>query len=241
MKTRLHSKILAFFFLTIFCHSLAALEQPTCGKTFYATLDRCDQYLDVRVLPPTPHLLHDIFLLREPLLVELNEDLVSESPLPYGFLFPSSPNPERTQAFLEAYQAKIIAAYLDGNLVGFLVLTDISLFINYYCESPFRSFDCLEKETIEHDFHTKRLGFITEIAVKQGYCNKGIGTALIDVAKSLRPDGLIADIYIYPMVNTPSLSFFAKKAFREIGTCEQEKTDDSIHLKTRVLYWTPHV
>ena len=259
-------KILTICLLALFSHSLFAYErslhnststpaftkedqlcrglyeQPTCGKTFYATLDNCEEFIDLQIIdnPASKEdLIRELLTLRQPLVVDFSEKELPDLASFYGFLFPPT-TLDRVKLFFEKYEGKIITAYLDEELVGFLALTDASVFTELYHEPNYGSFDCTENlDTLEQDFLTKRIGYVTEIAVKTGYCKKGIGTSLLNAAKRLMPQGLVADIYLYPFANNASLSFFAKKKFREIGTLYLKHRDTLNALRTRVVYWTP--
>jgi len=233
-------KILIICLLAIF--SLSAHEQPTCGKTFCATLDNCEEFIDLRIIddPASKEdLLREILTLRHPLVVDFTEKELSPIASLYGFLFPPT-TLERVKFFFEKYEGKIITAYLNEELVGFLALTNASVFTELSHDPNYGSFTCTENlVALEQDFLTKRIGYVTEIAVKPGYYKKGIGTSLIHAAKRLMPQGLVADIFVYPFANNASLSFFAKKNFREIGVFHLKHPDTLSALRTRVVYWTP--
>src|SRR5262249_41853364 len=151
--------------------------------------------------------------MRRPWIVDPSQELPALASL-YGFLLFDA-IPQNLKNYLGKHKGKIVAAYLDQELVGYLALTDASGFTNFYRNKTFLSPD--GKEHLEIDFPHEQAGFIAEMGVKIGYQQKGIGSALVKAAKHLTPKGLIADIFIYPLFNKASLAFFSKKDFLEVG------------------------
>ena len=224
------------FSLFAFLSFLAADEPLICGKTVYASLDNCEQFLRLQIFDIgdlKESLIEELLALRRPWIVDPDQALPDFANL-YGFLLFDS-TPQKVKNYLGKHKGKILAAYLDEELVGYLALTDATGFTDFYRNTPFTTAD--GKKSLDINFLHEQAGFIGEIGVKVGYKQKGIGSFLIKAAKNLHPKGLIADIFIHPLLNKASLAFFSKKEFQEIGILYQQPVGDWTAYQSKVIYW----
>jgi ribosomal protein S18 acetylase RimI-like enzyme len=86
----------------------------------------------------------------------------------------------------------------------------------------------------------KGVGYIEQIGVKPGYSRLGIGSQLIAKSKLLKPQGLIADVFIHPVKNEASLQFFSYQGFEKAGILYQHPTAHAnfpIAHQTQVIFW----
>ena len=86
------------------------------------------------------------------------------------------------------------------------------------------------------------LSYIEQIAVKPGYSRMGIGSKLITKSKEIKPNGLIADVFIQPVKNQSSVLFFSSQDFFPFGILFQYPI---AHVyfpyahQTQVFFWNP--
>lgn len=155
-------------------------------------------------------------------------------PPAHGFLLIKM-NSDYVRHLLNWQHGRLIAAYASGELVGYLLLVDTTGFTHLYENLSIGVFESFLSE----DFCLDTLGYIEQIAIKSRYTKKGLGTLLVNKAKQLYPDGLITDVFIHPIKNLASLSFFAKNGFNHAGYLHQEKTKNIVAHKTQVFMWAP--
>ncbi len=130
-----------------------------------------------------------------------------------GFLFVRMKSEELIH-LLDAKEVKILWAEEEGELLGYLILTQMNEFFDLYVDSPIRTFDChIDPAT----FSQEGLHYIEQIAVKKEAVLQGIATRLLNEAKRLSPKGLVAAVLTKPFPNLASLRFFSRNGFINVG------------------------
>ncbi len=155
-----------------------------------------------------------------------------------GFLFVRM-QPEFIHHLVEHKNAIIISASTDKELVGYIILTDITEFFDLYMHTPIRTFECLVNQSVFEkylDEHTVR--YVEQIAVKRDQAHKGIGTNLLNKAKSMSPSGIVAAVLTKPVPNSASLDFFTKNQFIDMGTLNCMECPEWPAYQTQVLFWS---
>ena len=149
--------------------------------------------------------------------------------------------PDYVRSLITESNASIIAAYEGINMVGYILLTEIDEFYDLYSypdigmlELPF------PKKNLESFLNEKKVMYIEQISIKPGFSKRGIGTLLVNECKRQSPYGLVADVFIEPITNRPSLAFFSQKGFQKIGILHQEPRNGFFRHKTQVFFWSPH-
>ena len=212
------------FLFTVF-FVLFAIQLFAVEKSIFIidkTSEKKDQIID------------DVLQLQQSLIVDpfLKEELPET-----GFLLIKM-QASYIQQLLEEKNGRIIASYNQNELMGYIILTEVSEFMELYQDPKIGSFECeVPLDSLETYFKNQAVGYIEQIAVKKEYAKKGIGNILVTICKNLAPDGLIADIFIDPIVNFASLAFFAKMGFYEIGTLSQKPKNNFFAHHTRVFCW----
>ena len=157
--------------------------------------------------PSKNKIIHDLLALQSSLIVSSQKPIAEEF-VNTGFLLVPMTQ-EYVFDLLELKSGQIVCAFLDKTLIGYILLTDISEFKELYQDENAGRFETsIDLPTLEAWLANPFVGYIEQIAVKPGYSRKGIGSELIAACKILKPQGLIADVFIYPVKNEPSLSFF---------------------------------
>lgn len=119
-----------------------------------------------------------------------------------------------TPEYVQACEKRVLA-YVDGKVVGYVILETIERF----------------KEWAEGREFTGDLGplsnfyTIDQIGVLTPYARQGVGTALVNYAKKLSPGGLLTDAVLEPYPNLASMAFFQRQGFRLLGTMEIKATE----------------
>jgi len=183
--------------------------------------------------------IHDLLALQKSLIIP------SQKPIPKeraktGFLIVSM-KPEFVEHLLEKKDGCIICDYRDHTLVGYILLTDTTEFKELYQDAAIGRFETsLDLNSFETWASQPTVGYIEQIAVEPNYSRTGIGHGLMEVAKALRPDGLIADVFIYPVMNEPSLKFFSRQGFTKPGILHQTSAANSnfpYEHRTQAFIW----
>lgn len=126
---------------------------------------------------------------------------------------------EYISSLLENGEAKIITAYNDSSLIGYIILTPISVFKELYLDKNNGFIEPLDQEALM--LLEKESFYIEQIAVHPDHTRSGIGTLLINYCKSLPLKSLVADVFISPIENKASLSFFKKQGFTPFAIVHQ--------------------
>lgn len=130
--------------------------------------------------------------------------------------------PDYVNTLLEEKGGQIVGAYLNHSLVGYIILTDISEFLELYHEESYGYIETtMDLNSLEKKFEELRFGYIEQIAVGLEHTRSGIGKQLMNACKQMRPDGLVADVFIFPIANTASLEFFQRVGFVKFGVLHQ--------------------
>ncbi len=142
--------------------------------------------------------------------------------------------PEYVHHLLDKKQGIIVGAYQDHNLVGYVLLTDISEFKELYEGGKLGSIET----SIDLSILREQVGYIEQIAVKPGYSRRGIGRELMRVCQQIKPEGLVADVFLSPLKNTASLQFFSRLGFEQAGILHQHARDNFPYShRTQIFFW----
>jgi len=140
---------------------------------------------------------------------------------------------EMTHTYLREllHSGKFLIAFYEDQPVGYLLLDKIDSYLQWVKGKHFAS---------EWDLQTLRqINYIDQIAVVRKYAKHGIGTALVDYAKKLSPQGILADILSAPYPNQASMHFFAAQKFIELGILQVEKTAKYPAHAVAIMLWLP--
>lgn len=179
-------------------------------------------------------------------LLSLQKSLIvcpSQIPEPFiqtGFLLVPM-TPEYVASLLEKKEGQIICIYLDQILLGYIILTIATEFEELYQNALTGKFETTLNLSNIHDWLSDAaVGYIEQIAVRPGYSRMGIGSRLIQIGKTIKPHGLISDVFIYPVKNNPSLSFFFSQNFTSPGILYQypgANANFPHEHRTQVFFW----
>lgn len=189
---------------------------------------------------PSKHeAIHELLLLQKSLIVNFKEPIPDKNAKTGFLLVPMAP--EFVAHLLEEKDGVIVSAYEDKTLVGYIILTDTTEFKELYYDETKGHFETsIDAQALEAWLAKSTVGYIEQIAVKPGYSRTGIGTELIATSKKLKPYGLIADVFIYPIKNEPSLHFFTDQGFTKPGILYQT-TKSNVNFpyahRTQVFFW----
>lgn len=142
------------------------------------------------------------------------------------------------KSLLEDKDGIIVAAQEDQTIVGYIILTNISEFMELY-EDPVYGFmeSNIDIKQLHDELLQKDFGYIEQIAVKPGYSKKGIGKDLIQACQELK-NGLVADVFIEPVSNLASLNFFQKIGFNHLGILYQyPRANFPYTHRTQIFIW----
>ena len=124
---------------------------------------------------------------------------------------------------------KFLIAVHQNQIVAYLLLDQMEKYLNWADSNQFNSgVDLRSFQNIQ---------YIDQIGVVPEFARQRIGTALIEQAKRLSPDGLLTDILSSPHCNHASLCFFAANGFLHIGTMQIKKTAKYQKHATSVMLW----
>lgn len=231
-------KAFCIVLLISFCGLISA-SPPQSNFERSEFLSKKEFFIIDRDRPSKQEVIHDLLLLQRSLLISSQEAL-SEERAKTGFLLVSM-TPEYVSHLLEQKGGRIICTYLDKTLVGYALLTDLSEFKELYQDEGTGRFETLiDLTTLDAWLADPAVGYIEQIAVKPGYSRMGIGSELIAISKVLYPQGLVADVFIDPLKNEASLSFFSHQGFLRSGLLYQ---DPPAHAnfpyphRTQVFFW----
>lgn len=180
----------------------------------------------------------DLLSLQKSLIVCPSE--IPESFLRTGFLLVPM-TPEYIASLLEKKEGQIICAYLDQTLLGYIILTVATEFEELYQNVLTGRFETITDLSVLHNWLSDpAVGYIEQIGVRPGYARIGIGSRLIQIGKAIKPHGLISDVFIYPVKNNPSLSFFFSQDFTSPGILYQypgANANFPYEHRTQVFFW----
>ncbi|MBS0584768.1 MAG: GNAT family N-acetyltransferase [Verrucomicrobia bacterium] len=220
-------KKLFLLFISFFSFTITFAVQPKVVIIDKNSPSRDDYIVDIlslqKSLIVSPEAIPEAFLQRGFLLVPMTAAYVS--------------------SLLERKEAQIVSLYLDQTLLGYIILTIASEFEELYQEPLTGSFET-EKDLGEiHNWLSDPLvGYIEQIGVHSAYTRLGLGSMLIACSKALKPHGLISDVFIDPIKNSPSLSFFSSQGFTCPGILYQypgANANFPRNHKTQVFFWHP--
>lgn len=150
-----------------------------------------------------------------------------------GFLI-SAFSFEELQGLLGS-DGKLFVARIDGELVGYLLITSIS------------EFSSLIGDGSDHASGGRLLGapefcfseykYLYQVAVSERTKGLGIGKRLLTEAKRNSSASLLTDVLIEPVPNDASLAFFWKNGFQNAGVLELGAYRTFGNLKSQVLVW----
>jgi dimethylargininase len=180
----------------------------------------------------------DILSLQKSLIV--SPEAIPERALQRGFLLVPM-TAAYISSLLERKEGQIVSLYLDQTLLGYIILTIASEFEELYQEPLTGSFET-DKDLAEiHSWLSNPLvGYIEQIGVHSDYTRLGLGSMLIACSKALKPHGLISDVFIDPIKNSASLSFFSSQGFTCPGILYQypgANANFPRDHKTQVFFW----
>lgn len=149
--------------------------------------------------------------------------------------------PEYVASLLEKKEAQIICAYLDQTLLGYIILTSALEFEELYQNGETGRFETdVNLTALRSWLSDPQVGYIEQIGVRPDCARSGIGSRLIQMSKTVKPHGLICDVFIYPVKNTASLKFFANQDFKASGILYQypgANANFPYEHRTRVFFW----
>lgn len=149
--------------------------------------------------------------------------------------------PEYIHNLLQQKKGRVFAAFQNETLVGYAVLDEISEFTTLFKDEQIgRVESSLDANALGELFSRPKIGYIEQIAVRSDCARMGVGSQLIRAIKEYKSDGLIVDVFIFPVVNEPSLHFFASHGFKQKGILHQAPRDDFPYPhRTQILLWDP--
>ncbi len=191
--------------------------------------------------PSRNAVIRDLLALQKSLIISIQEP-IPEDRAKTGFLLVPM-TMEYISDLLEHKHGCIVCAYKDQILVGYALLTDPSNFKELYQDEHIGRFETsIDEAFLNVWLGEKGVGYIEQIAVKPGYSRMGIGSRLMSESKKLKAEGLIADVFIYPVKNESSLSFFSHQGFMPSGILYQYPTANANFRhehRTQVFFWNP--
>lgn len=238
-------KILIVFF-TGFLGSLIPFPTHLHAKT----LDREQSSQTVSIIvvdqytPVKNEVINELLALQQSLVIPVQIP-IPEHNVQNGYLLIQM-TPEYVNNLLEQKHGTIVAAYQEQSLVGYILLIDISEFKELYEDPAIGHIETtIDRVTLESLLSQPHIGYIEQIGVKSNCSRKGIGTKLIDASKKLKPNGLVADIFLEPLKNEASLQFFKSQGFEKTGILHQHpRKDFPYEHQTQVFFWnliqSPH-
>jgi ribosomal protein S18 acetylase RimI-like enzyme len=203
-----------YFFLLILLFYLTTASANQTNQEFYPTIvvvDKNNSSYDKTI--------SDLLTLQKSLIV-----CPSEIPEPFiqtGFLLVPM-TPEYVASLLEKKEGQIICVYLDQTLLGYIILTIATEFEELYQNTLTGRFETtLDLSEVHNWLSDPAVGYIEQIGVRPGYSRMGIGSRLIQIGKTIKPHRLVSDVFVYPVKNNPSLSFFSNQGFISPGILHQ--------------------
>lgn len=186
--------------------------------------------------PTKEESIRDLLSLQKALIVSLEKPIPDEFAKTGFLLVPMTP--EYVSHLLEHKDGHIICDYEEQTLVGYILLTDSSEFTELYEDENVGRFETAMDESTLNQW-LKEAGYIEQIGVK--YSRRGIGAALMAECKKIKPQGLIADVFIHPVKNEPSLKFFSNQGFNTPGILHQFPAANANFPhphRTQVFFWS---
>jgi ribosomal protein S18 acetylase RimI-like enzyme len=179
----------------------------------------------------------DLLSLQSSLIVPVQNPIL-ENFAKKGFLLIKM-TPEYVNSLLNEKNGLIVSAYQKECLVGYVLLTDISEFKELYQDETIGYIETtLNLEKLEKLLSRADVGYIEQIAVNPSFSRSKIGKRLIDECKKIKPLGLVADVFIDPLVNKASLAFFSSQGFEKSGILHQYPRINFPHAhETQVFFW----
>lgn len=187
--------------------------------------------------PSKNEVINDLLALQRSLIVPLQIPIPEEN-AKNGFLLIQMTS-EYVNNLLEQKDGLIVSAYQGQSLLGYILLIDISEFKELYEDEKIGFIETnIDLTVLEKLLSQPNLGYIEQIGVKPGYSRKGIGTQLIEASRKLKPNGLVADVFLEPLTNEASIHFFSKNGFKKVGILHQHPRKDFPHShRTQVFFW----
>lgn len=184
--------------------------------------------------PSIHRIVTDVLAIESSLVVPLDKTATGEKHN-NGFLLIQMTR-EYLYGLLEQNLAVIVGAFQNDTLVGYLILDKISEFQVLYQDDSTGNLDSpLLDEVISK---SPQIGYIEQIGIKPGFARLGIGSKLIAASKQIKPQGLIADVFLSPVTHESSLHFFTRQGFVTSGTLHQAPRKDFPYPhRTQVLLW----
>jgi ribosomal protein S18 acetylase RimI-like enzyme len=183
-------------------------------------------------------IISQLLAIQKSLIVPVNN--IPEAYQQTGFLLVPMTQ-EYILSLLENKEGQIICSFMDQALVGYVILTEASEFKELYQDPVAGYFEMIvDSPNLNVWLSDNDVGYIEQIGVKFGYSRLGIGTQLIEAGKQIKPHGLISDVFIYPIVNTPSLHFFSSQGFKSPGVLYQfpkANANFPYEHRTQVFFW----
>lgn len=222
-----------FLFAFIYFACLTAISANETKQEFYPTIlvvDKNSISYD--------NIISDLLTLQESLVYDARD--IPETILQTGFLLVPM-TPEYVVSLLIQKEGQIICAYLDQSLLGYMILTHASEFEELYQDIHTGKFETTIKlSDLRLWLSDPAVGYIEQIGIKPGYFRKGIGSRLIQACKTLKPHGLVSDVFVYPVQNRPSLHFFSRQGFFSSGVLYQSpgaNINFPYDHRTQVFFW----
>jgi ribosomal protein S18 acetylase RimI-like enzyme len=189
--------------------------------------------------PSKIQVIPELLALQKSLLISLKNPIPEEF-LKTGFLLVPMTT-EYVSHLLEEKEGIFILAYLEQNLVGYILLTNTSNFTELYQDGSAGFLETsINFVKLQSWLNNSAVGYIEQIGVKPSYSRMGIGSQLIAKSKELKPLGLVADVFIYPVKNEASLRFFAHQGFTPSAILHQHPATNAnfpyAH-RTQVYFW----
>lgn len=156
-----------------------------------------------------------------------------------GFLFVRM-TPEFVRGLLDYETAQIIWVEHEGELAGYIILTDMGEFFSLYINSPVRTFvPKVNLPLLEEYLIVNNVQYIEQIAVKPEFTKEKIGTTLVNAVKEISPNGLVAAVMTKPFDNIASRAFFLKSGFSTVGQLDCIQCAKWPAYQTHVFFWRP--
>ena len=189
--------------------------------------------------PSKNAVIEKLLALQRSLVIPVRQPIPEENVKNGFLLIPMTP--AYVGYLLDQKDGLIVGAYQGETLVGYVLLIEIDEFKDLYQDNRLGYVEmplCLEP--LESLLSQTTVGYIEQIAVKPGHAKRGIGTQLIEASKNLKPDGLVADVFLDPLTNEASLRFFSRLDFKMAGTLYQHpRSNFPYPHRTQVFLWNP--
>ena len=211
-----YSRLFLSAALSSFCIN-ETLQAQICSDFQRDITKDISYYIIDKYTKDNSDLIQEVLTLQRSLIVD--NQTPDELPIQFkenGFLTVRKTAEELAQTLQN--EGKIIIARHKGELIGYLILTELENYFSWMSSAKQVEIDLpLEISELESYYIDKRVKLLDQIGIATHYAKHGIGKRLVEIAKELSPHGLSTDILYKPFTNRASFAFFAKQGFRHVA------------------------